>query len=314
MTYKVPAPLHVPSQIPDAARSYLHENNPRLLELRERYAQVQIEALKPSIWDSEHTTEQLELSFFRGDNAYVWQERDQNLEVNYLVTAYYYQSMDRLGLLDTLEEDELFGIFTYPYRDGKLLSRDLLDSVGEILFLEDMLGISQREDFHILDIGAGYGRLAYRMATALPNLGSYNCVDAIPESTFLSEYYLNFRGVSDKAHVWCLDEVEAQLKSQKIDLALNIHSFSECTADSTRYWLDLLREHEVPYLMIVPNPVFEGGKQLYSKELDGSEPDLMPTVREAGYEPIYQRPKYGDPAVQKYGVTPTWQHLFKLQS
>lgn len=311
--YQIPDPLYVPSPLPEKAKNYLKANNQRLVELKKRYGQVQNEALKPSVWDDNHTSKQLDLSFFRGDNAYVWQKRDNNEEVNYLITAYYYQSIDQLGLLETLEEDNLFGIFSYPFKDGKLISRDLLDSIGEILFLEQTIGISKKKNLKILDIGAGYGRLAHRMVKALPNLEAYYCVDAVPESTFISEYYLDFRAVPSKAKVWCLDEIEAQLATEKIDLALNIHSFSECTSDTAKYWLDLLKKYEVPYLMMAPNPVHEGGKTIYSKEMDGTEPDLLPTIEAAGYVPVCQQPKYSDPGVQKYGVTPTWHHLFQLK-
>ena len=54
----------------------------------------------------------------------------------------------------------------------------------------------------MLDIGAGYGRLAHRMSAAFPQLEDYCCVDAVPESTFLSEYYLRHRGCTPPARVW----------------------------------------------------------------------------------------------------------------
>jgi hypothetical protein len=44
-------------------------------------------------------------------------------------------------------------------------------------------------------------RLAYRMSEALPNLAGYDCIDAVPVSTFLCEYYLGFRGVPDTVRV-----------------------------------------------------------------------------------------------------------------
>ena len=65
--------------------------------------------------------------------------------------------------------------------DGMLVSRDLLDSINELTFLDDELGIAQR-NMTILDIGAGYGRLAHRATTAFENL-TYLCTDAIPLSS-----------------------------------------------------------------------------------------------------------------------------------
>ena len=54
------------------------------------------------------------------------------------------------------------------------------------------------------------------------------CVDAVAISTFICEYYLGFRGADDRASVVPLDELDSLLALQPIDLAVNIHSFSEC--------------------------------------------------------------------------------------
>ena len=98
------------------------------------------------------------------------------------------KSIDHLNLLDVLHEDDRFGVEIFNFH-GQTVSRDLLDSIIEITFLEKHFGFLNRRDFNVLDIGAGYGRLAHRMATAAPNLGRYFCVDAVPESTFISDYY-----------------------------------------------------------------------------------------------------------------------------
>ncbi len=74
--------------------------------------------------------------------------------------------------------------------------------MNELCFLERELGLRERERFSVLDIGAGYGRLAHRMAAAhAERLADYCCVDAVPESTFVSEYYLRHRGVAPPARV-----------------------------------------------------------------------------------------------------------------
>ena len=86
------------------------------------------------------------------------------------------------GLLPQLVEDGAFGapIFDFPGRPP--VSRDLLDSVNELLYLDRKLDIVDRSELRVLDIGAGYGRLAHRMAQLVPGLADYACVDAIPES------------------------------------------------------------------------------------------------------------------------------------
>ncbi len=103
--------------------------------------------------------------------------------------------IERLGLLERLDEDGLFGVHTFIV-DGRRVSRDLLDSALELAFLDRHLGISRPPVQTILDIGAGYGRLAHRAVTAFPETVRYLCTDAIATSTFLCESYLGFRGVA----------------------------------------------------------------------------------------------------------------------
>ena len=96
----------------------------------------------------------------------------------------------RRGAARAAAEDGAFGCWTTDVPGRGKLSRDRLDSVSETLFLERQLNVLSRPGIRILDIGAGYGRFAYRMAQAHSSLADYCCVDAVPESTFLSEYYL----------------------------------------------------------------------------------------------------------------------------
>ena len=84
--------------------------------------------------------------------------------------------------MDRLTEDGAFGCWTFQYPGHPRYSRDLLESVNEIVFLDRTLALSERDRFSVLDIGAGYGRLSHRMSAAYSNLDDYCCVDAIPES------------------------------------------------------------------------------------------------------------------------------------
>jgi SAM-dependent methyltransferase len=294
-----------PAPLPPGAEAYLSPTNPRLLELERRYAAFDPRVTTPRVWRQGYVTPD-DLRSFRGDNAYVWQVRDGAAQTNYALSAYYVKSIDSLGLLQRLEEDELFGAHAFPAL-GTKVSRDLLDSILEMHFLERHLGLSARQAVNVLDIGAGYGRLAYRMARAFPDLGSYLCVDAVASSTFLSEYYLRFRGVDDKARAIPLDELEHTLAGRRIDLAVNIHSFPECTLEAIGWWLDLLRHHGVPRLMIVPNRGKHGGEKLVTNL---GEP-MEPLLEARGYRLAVKAPKYADPVVQRYGVQPTWYYLFE---
>jgi hypothetical protein len=300
------------SELPEDAAAYLDLQNPRLQELRERYRRHSNPAMLHSLWSDEHVESQLDLRYFRGDNVYVWQHRKLTTAAHYLLAARHLQEIDHLDLLNKLSEDDLFGAYTFRLDDDRVVSRDLLDSVAEIHFLVDELGLEGLAGSRILDIGAGYGRLAHRLSTALPEVEAVLCVDAVAESTFLSEYYLRFRGVDDRAPVVPFDEIEDRLATERVEVAVNIHSFSECTESAVAWWLDLLGRHRVPYLMIVPNPGDHGGTKLLTREGDGRHLDFAPTVESAGYRLRTRRPKYQAPSVQAHGVFPSYYYLFEL--
>jgi hypothetical protein len=301
------APPSAPESLPREAQDYLRPDNPRLIELRSRYASADCPAVAHSLWNA--CKEEIDLKSFRADNPYIFQHRDGNAEINYLFTAAYLKSIDALDLFRTLEEDGAFGACVFS-SDDTLLSRDLLDSISEIAFLESVLGISRMHHLTVLDIGAGYGRLAHRMSVCLPR-AKILCTDAVAESTFLSEFYLRFRRVSN-AQVVPLDEIAAVLQHTNVDLAVNIHSFTECTLDSISWWLDLVSSQGIRYLFIVPNAESHGGTRLMSRELDlVDQKDFMPAILARGYRLIAQRAKYASLAVQKHGVSPTHYYLFE---
>jgi hypothetical protein len=297
--------------LPPEAVSYLQYDNPRLIELENIYKSLSMPVTKHSLWTDQFQRGAIELQYFRGDNAYAWQYRgERNIEVvalKYLLVAYYIQKIDRLGLLPLLREDPLFGVYTFDF-NGQTVSRDLLDSIVEIYFLERNLGISNASGIRILDIGAGYGRLAHRIAKALPNLGQFYCTDAVAVSTFISEYYLHFRQVDDKVTVIPLNEIEKTLQENEINLAVNMHSFSECTLEAITWWINLLAKNRVKYLFIVPND----GPVLLSREPDDSHLDFRPVLEANGYRLKVAEPKYLDPSIQRHGVHPAQHYLFEL--
>ena len=305
-------PSFAAGELPEEAIRYLRPDNPRLEELRVRYNNFQCPAINHSVWRPEHIAG-VQLRYFRGDNPYVFQYQDGNTEIAHVLTAYYLMKTAPLQLFERLEEDALFGAYTFSLNGERLLSRDLLDSISEIAFLEDTLSISRRAGANVLDIGAGYGRLAHRFLTALPGLSRVFCTDAIAASTFLCEFYLRFRGVSEMGRVVPLDEIESVMERHHIDIAVNIHSFSECTLNSICWWLDLLCRYRVPYLMIVPNAAWHSGAKLLTSEIDvNKNVSYLPALQDRGYRRIVMRPKYTAASIQKYGVSPTTYHLFEL--
>ena len=305
--YPQSKPSHKESLFPEDAEEYLQPNHPRLKELQERYANFDSEVTVPLVW-KEGIVKPDDLRYFRGDNAYVWQLRGPNMNIMaYALTTFYVKSIDKLGLLQQLEEDDYFGNFTFLI-DNKKISRDLLDSITEIHFLDKHLNVSTLSGLTILDIGAGYGRLAHRMVEAFPNIQTYFCTDAVAISTFISEYYIRFRNLENSAKVVPLDDIENSLKNQTVDVAVNVHSFSECSISAIEWWLSLLEKYRIKYLMIVPNTGDHGGKLLQTAD----HQDISKVVERHGYKLIVKEPKFRDPVVQQYAINPTYYYLFEF--
>jgi putative sugar O-methyltransferase len=268
--------------LPAGAEEALSEDSTRLFQLRRTYAGLDLPATSHHMWTSERVTEHVDLRYFRGDNLYVWHypEHPRTMALKLFSFMRYLESRGGRPLLETVAEDGLFGAWTVDIPGYGKISRDLLDSVNELMILDRELGVLGHRDLRVLDIGAGYGRLAYRMATSHSSLADYCCVDAVPESTFLSEYHLQFRAVTPPARVLTLDRVETDLEPGQFDLALNIHSFSECTLAAIEWWLAQVARLEVPHLFVVPNE-YEG---IISREVDGTTRDALPAFTCAGYE------------------------------
>lgn len=279
----------------------------QLQDLRRRYAEVRLPVAVHSVWGGKKSAKGaqsnigwggLDLRRFRGHNAYVWDYAGQNLVMNQLRYHVYAECLrqdDPAGLLAKLDEDGAFGCFTYDHPSLGPVSRDRLDSVRELTFLQRCTGLLDHPEFRVLDVGAGYGRMAWRTLTAMPALGAYTCVDAVPESTFLSRFFLKHRGLADRAEVLALDELESRIAGRRYDLALNIHSFSECTFVAIEWWLRALCRLHVRYLMIVPNE----GREFLSMEADRTRRNYRPLLESLGFRERACEPVFAQPAVQQ---------------
>jgi hypothetical protein len=286
---------HARAPLPESLRGVLRNDHPRLLELRRRYAAARLPMLEHSWWTQDYVDRTLDLEHFRGDNAYVWQNRHlpDAVPLRYFLYASDVAARDPLKLFGKLEEDGAFGCFVHASRRFPALSRDLLDSVNELNFLDRAIDISRIADLAVLDIGAGYGRLAHRACEALPSLARYWCTDGVPESTFLSEVYLRYRRC-ERAQVVPADEL-SRLDGQRIDLAVNVHGFSEMPLAAIEGWLDLLRRLHVPRLFIVPND----GAALLSMEPDGTRREFEGVLQDRGYRLAASEPAIADADVRE---------------
>jgi putative sugar O-methyltransferase len=271
--------------LPPGAADELRSDNPRLLALQADYEGFDSPATSHTQWGSSFLRRNLSMAWFRGDNAYVWQFRLLRTAANsrMYLSLLDVESRDRVGLLKHVREDGLFGAFQFSFGDRHPVSRDLLDSVNEINYLDARMGLSQIEDLRVLDIGAGYGRLAHRMSESLPNLSAYDCIDGVAVSTFLCEYYTRFRGLEK---VRTIPLTQHETLAGPYDLCVNIHSWAECSLATIQWWLDRVAELDIPWLLIVPNMP----PQLLSTEADGAKLSFHQDVLDRGYELVDDRP------------------------
>ncbi len=122
------------------AAAWLRRDNPALIELHKRYAATGLPVAVPSTWWSQRRLRNnVQLGYFRGDNAYVYGYRkddEQATRMRFLLLARHIAQHDPRGLLQRLEEDGAFGCWSYKFEALPRVSRDLLDSISEIYFLD----------------------------------------------------------------------------------------------------------------------------------------------------------------------------------
>lgn len=300
-----PERAFVPDTVPEVARRYLLPENPRLRALAESYATFDERATKPTQWVA-GTITNTELLYFRGQNPFVAQLGMQFAESSYVLTYYALKCSSAADLLAKLEEDGLFGVYTHLV-DGRLVSRDLLDSAREIDFIRTHVGLHAPET-NILDIGAGYGRLIHRLGEVTGDNVQAFGTDAFAPSTFIAEFYLRFRGVKD-GRVIPLNKVLGFLEQHPVKLAINIHSFSECSLEAIDWWVSQLAKHGTRYLLVIPNLRDEVSGACLTNT--GESMELI--FQRYGYLPHVREPRFVDPAVHRNGLDPSYLNLFKLK-
>src|SRR5262249_20707506 len=137
--------------LPPGAQAILRRTHPRLQELRAAYAAVDLPMAQRTRWDGDYLDRELDLTSFRGDNAFVWQFRNLGAEAR--LKYYFYlrdlASRDQRRLIETLGEDGAFGCWIFEYPGWPPVSRDLLDSVNELYFLQRHLGFLERAGWRV---------------------------------------------------------------------------------------------------------------------------------------------------------------------
>lgn len=273
---------------------YLSRDNPRLIQLEDEYKRLGLFDI--SQWRA--FSDSIDIQKFRGEPGYLSQMWFGMTEDRYQNTYDLAVHQGLEPMLKTLGEDDAFGAITFK-RGNTVFSRDLLDSVFEIGFLKDCLDLfwSFAVPFNVLDIGAGYGRFAYRLTQAHP-LVKVVCTDGVPLSTFLCEYYLTYRKTYRSAIQ--LPELMPSPENGRPKLgncddfiaATNHYSFSEMPLASVRFWLKLCADLDILYFFLVPHSGNMVDAHFVTSEPDGTHLDYYPLFEEFGYKLIERRHKF----------------------
>lgn len=268
----------------------LSRDDERLKQLEIEYAKLNL--VPVSAW--KEWAQGIDIQNFRAEHGYMAQMWNMT-EGRYQNTYDYALSLGMDDMLKYLGEDGAFGCVTFE-RDGVKFSRDLLDSAFEIRFLEENLGLRSYgyAGPNVLDIGAGYGRFAHRLVQWRPEGTYVDCVDAVPLSTYLCRYYLQYRGVhgsSCSVPLHKLGVYNAGL-SWPIDLACNMQSFSEMPLAAVDFWLGLCAAMNIPYFFLEPHSGDLVHPHYVTTEVDGTRGDYYPLFAKHGYKLKVQQPKF----------------------
>jgi len=256
-----------------------------LEELIERYNKFYVENdfnISPPVWNQcdSYITNSFNMNF-RGENAYVWQERLGDNGDTYEDYYRIVKLIDEDNLLSMTKEDGSFGCRYYDY-DNIKISRDLLDSIIEIYFLKSFF--RNLEELVLLEIGGGYGRLCKRFLDCFPQ-SRYYITDAIPQSTYYSNIYLNNNECIIKLY-----DIKEELKRIKIDIVVNIHSFPECNIKDIEWWIRLVDSNKIRYIFYVPNNPYS--HPMYIPTNRGES--ILSIFNKYDYKTIYYRDIYNE--------------------
>lgn len=226
------------------------------------------EILKLAMWSDWQKTVRASLPNFATHPIYVDQGQPEE-EFRALADQVYGGFIfDRVGQT----RDAEFGARVVSTRHGNL-TRMWLDSEIELNFLRRQLPKSRR----VLDIGAGYGRLAVAGA---PYFDRYVCVDAVPVSTEVCRKYCG--RFAPSVEIPSLPDFLAIYRDnyRDIDLAINVHSWNECTRPQIAAWLDVLCEIGIPHLFTVSHGQNDASIERSYYAWEPGRPSFRPLIEE----------------------------------
>ena len=157
-----------------------------------------------------------------------WQRPGLNSnELAYVLAYLSLKSSSARALLDQLDEDGLFGAKTIEI-DGRLVSRDLLDSVREIDFLKTHAGLDA-STLSVLDIGAGDGYYVQRLSERVGPTGLVFGEDIELRYLELLRARVERAGWPNVRVIEGTEDDPA-LPPASIDVAIMIHMYHEITS------------------------------------------------------------------------------------
>ncbi len=164
----------------------------------------------------------------------------------------YVSQQDKHEIFNRLDEPLVGNPFTVEYR-GKKLSQDLCNSVHELYSATKTQDMSKINN--VVEIGAGYGRLAYVFLKTLSKI-NYTIID-IPPALFVSQWYLSkifpsseiffyrrFKSYqeikkeyeSSRIRFLMADQIEL-LPRKSVDLMINISSLHEMKREQIKNFI-----------------------------------------------------------------------------
>ncbi len=170
-------------------------------------------------------------------------------------------AQDPFGLFRVLDEPAAGNPITL-ISEGRSVSQDLCNSYLEYQFIREALGDQFSGVMNIVEIGSGYGRLAYvfrKLAQTGAGARKYILVD-LPVALSVAQWYLSqafpdarifgYRKFDDFSAVesqfanadfcFILPHQLALLPQNYVDLAINISSFQEMSADQINAYYELI--------------------------------------------------------------------------
>lgn len=159
---------------------------------------------------------------------------------------------DHLKLLDKLEEPELGNPFIVVYK-GRKISQDLCNSIHEFYSITDSIDLTEK--LRVVEIGAGYGRLAYIFINANKDC-TYTIVDIPPALDIAQDYlsrifpnkkifkFRNFESFGqikkefEKSHIrFLLPHQLKLLPKNSFNVAISISSLHEMTHSQINFYM-----------------------------------------------------------------------------